>query len=73
MPKIEDPVERLVGIVKWYLSGFYIKPQVSDLRWINMAPHLWCLFVTVIHGCHSAIMRDRGGYERDMGGYERDA
>lgn len=27
VPKIEDPVERLVGIVKWYLSGFYIKPQ----------------------------------------------
>lgn len=28
VPKIQDPVERMVGIVKWYLSGFYIKPQV---------------------------------------------
>jgi hypothetical protein len=27
VPKIQDPVERMVGIVKWYLSGFYIKPQ----------------------------------------------
>lgn len=27
VPKIKDPVERMVGIVKWYLSGFYIKPQ----------------------------------------------
>lgn len=26
-PKINDPVERMVSIVKWYLSGFYIKPQ----------------------------------------------
>lgn len=27
VPKMKDPVERMVGIVKWYLSGFYIKPQ----------------------------------------------
>jgi hypothetical protein len=25
--KIADPVERILGIVRWYLSGFYIKPQ----------------------------------------------
>jgi hypothetical protein len=27
VPKMQDPLERMVGIVKWYLSGFYIKPQ----------------------------------------------
>jgi len=25
--KIEDPVQRMVGVVKWYLSGFYLKPK----------------------------------------------
>lgn len=24
---MQDPMERLVGVAKWYLSGFYIKPQ----------------------------------------------
>jgi hypothetical protein len=24
---IQDPLDRLIGVVKWYLSGFYIKPQ----------------------------------------------
>jgi len=27
VPKINDPVGRILGVVKWYLSGFYIKPQ----------------------------------------------
>lgn len=27
VPKMQDPVERMVGVVRWYLSGFYIKPQ----------------------------------------------
>jgi len=27
VPKIPDPLDRMVGIVKWYLSGFYIRPQ----------------------------------------------
>lgn len=25
--KKQDPVERIVAVVKWYMSGFYIKPQ----------------------------------------------
>lgn len=25
--KIEDPISRMVGIVKWYLSGFYLQPE----------------------------------------------
>jgi len=27
VPKTEDPVDRMIAIVKWYLSGFYIRPQ----------------------------------------------
>jgi len=27
VPRMHHPYERIVGIVKWYLSGFYIKPQ----------------------------------------------
>eukprot|EP01114_Cavostelium_apophysatum_P008315 TRINITY_DN2071_c0_g1_i2.p1 TRINITY_DN2071_c0_g1~~TRINITY_DN2071_c0_g1_i2.p1 ORF type:complete len:1089 (+),score=358.13 TRINITY_DN2071_c0_g1_i2:115-3381(+) len=27
VPKINDPLERMVAIVKWYLSGFYIRPE----------------------------------------------
>lgn len=26
MPQIEDPVERFVSVVKFYLSGWHIKP-----------------------------------------------
>ncbi|PRP85039.1 hypothetical protein PROFUN_07223 [Planoprotostelium fungivorum] len=25
--RINDPLERMVGVVKWYLSGFYLKPK----------------------------------------------
>eukprot|EP01111_Echinosteliopsis_oligospora_P003642 TRINITY_DN1571_c0_g1_i1.p1 TRINITY_DN1571_c0_g1~~TRINITY_DN1571_c0_g1_i1.p1 ORF type:complete len:431 (+),score=100.70 TRINITY_DN1571_c0_g1_i1:292-1584(+) len=27
VPKIEDPIERMVGVVRWYMSGFYIRPH----------------------------------------------
>ena len=26
MPEIEDPIERFVSVVKFYLSGWHIKP-----------------------------------------------
>jgi len=27
VPTIEDPFERFIGILRWYMSGFYLKPK----------------------------------------------
>lgn len=27
VPKINDPLQRLLALLKWYLSAFYIKPK----------------------------------------------
>eukprot|EP01112_Ceratiomyxa_fruticulosa_P020050 TRINITY_DN6722_c0_g1_i1.p1 TRINITY_DN6722_c0_g1~~TRINITY_DN6722_c0_g1_i1.p1 ORF type:complete len:435 (-),score=84.60 TRINITY_DN6722_c0_g1_i1:200-1504(-) len=27
VPKVQDPLERAIAVLKWYMSGFYIKPQ----------------------------------------------
>lgn len=32
MPEIEDPVERFVSVVKFYLSGWHIKPPYKILQ-----------------------------------------
>lgn len=35
MPQIEDPVERFVSVVKFYLSGWHIKPPWETLLILN--------------------------------------
>lgn len=41
---MQDPMERLVGVVRWYLSGFYIKPQVTPNY--NMTLHMLLIPLT---------------------------
>ena len=33
MPEIEDPTQRFVSVVKFYLSGWHIKPPYVGLCW----------------------------------------
>jgi hypothetical protein len=32
MPTIDDPLERFVSVVKFYLSGWHIKPPYVDFH-----------------------------------------
>jgi len=32
IPDIDDPVERFVSVVKFYLSGWHIRPQWAPLQ-----------------------------------------
>jgi hypothetical protein len=32
MPMIEDPLERFVAVVKFYLSGWHIKPPYAPIH-----------------------------------------
>lgn len=31
MPQIDDPVDRFISVVKFYLSGWHIKPPYAEL------------------------------------------
>ena len=33
MPEIEDPIQRFVSVVKFYLSGWHIKPPYVGFGW----------------------------------------
>ena len=33
MPEIEDPTQRFVSVVKFYLSGWHIRPPYVDFDW----------------------------------------
>lgn len=44
MPEIDDPVERFVSVVKFYLSGWHIKPPYVLL--CKEGLETWAKFVT---------------------------
>ena len=53
MPQIEDPMERMIALTKWYLSGFYIRPKgvkkVTD-RKNNLVALLLALLLASLFG-----------------------
>jgi hypothetical protein len=38
IPRLEDPVERFVSVVKFYLSGWHIRPPFVHPRPLHRAP-----------------------------------
>lgn len=48
---IDDPLERFIAVVRYYLSGWHIKPKVCrrDTRWNEVAKHGWMNRVSRSH------------------------
>lgn len=55
MPEIDDPVQRFVAVVKFYLSGWHIKPPLVR------HPHVASGVLTMRQWCQEATQSDSWG------------
>ena len=42
MPEIEDPTQRFISVVKFYLSGWHIKPPYVGCGWYENHVRISC-------------------------------